>query len=141
MAALNIASLLRSRPLDSKLSDDDHQAIKNRAQSEGFSWRAPAESCFDWAIRDRDPVGQMLAVRMLFSALVDADFIATERHFKGLTTSGQRRETVALNAPAAHASLLSHIAQLAENSTSAIDGGAIIDHMPPRERRRVAVQK
>ena len=24
---------------------------------------------------------------------------------------------------------------------SPIDGGAIIDHMPPRERRRVAVQK
>src|ERR1017187_8818201 len=86
LAALNIASLLKSHPLDCKLSDDDHEAIKNRAQSEGFSWKAPAKSCFDWAIRDLDPVGQMLAVRMLFSALVDADFIATERHFQARLT-------------------------------------------------------
>jgi CRISPR-associated helicase Cas3/CRISPR-associated endonuclease Cas3-HD len=125
LAALNIASLLKSHPLDCKLSDDDHEAIKNRAQSEGFSWKAPAKSCFDWAIRDLDPVGQMLAVRMLFSALVDADFIATERHFMGLTTSGQRRDTVALDAPAAHASLLSHIAQLAEKSTSAREANEV----------------
>ena len=124
-ALLRIDSILKPHPLDRKLSDDDHQAIKNRAQSEGFSWNAPAGSCFDWEMRRPDPVGQMLAVRMLFSALVDADFIATERHFQGLDTSGQRRDTVALDAPAAHASLLSHIAQLAEKSTSAREANEV----------------
>ena len=119
LAALNIANLLRSHPLGCRLSDDDHQAIKNRARSEGFSWEAPAESCFDWAIRGQDPVGQMLAVRMLFSALVDADFIATERHFEGLSTSNRRRNPVAMDATAAHASLRAHIAQLSATSTSA----------------------
>jgi CRISPR-associated endonuclease Cas3-HD len=125
MAALHIASLLRRHPLGCKLSDDDHQAIQNRAQSEGFSWQAPAQSCFDWGMREMDPVGQMLAVRMLFSALVDADFIATERHFQGLGTSDQRRAALALDAPAAHASLLSHIAQLAEKSTSAREANEV----------------
>jgi CRISPR-associated helicase Cas3/CRISPR-associated endonuclease Cas3-HD len=119
LGALNIADLLRSHPLGCRLSDDDHQAITDRARTDGFSWVAPAESCFDWAIRLLDPVGQMLAVRMLFSALVDADYIATERHFGGLATSGQRRDAVALNAAAAHASLLSHIAGVVEQSTSA----------------------
>ena len=121
IAGLHIAGLLKSHPLGCKLSDDDHNAIKGRAQSDGFSWKAPSESCFDWGTRERDPVGQMLAVRMLFSALVDADFIATERHFKGLSLSGQRREAVDLDAPAAHASLLAHITQLAETSTSACE--------------------
>jgi len=121
LAALNISSLLKSHPLGCRLSDDDHQAIRDRAVSEGFSWGAPIASCFDWeaAKKQLDPVGQMLAVRMIFSALVDADFIATERHFQGLSASGQRRLAVALNAPDAHASLISHIAQLAESSTSA----------------------
>ena len=42
LAGLNITNLLRSHPLGCKLSDDDHQAIKNRAQAEGISWKAPA---------------------------------------------------------------------------------------------------
>ena len=96
LAGLNIANLLKSHPLACSLSDDDHAAIKRRAQAEGFCWNAPPASCFDWAMRGPDPVGQMLAVRMLFSALVDADFIATERHFQGLATSGQRRDTFGL---------------------------------------------
>lgn len=121
---LNISGLLKYHPLGKKLSDDDHQAIKSRAQAEGFSWKAPAASCFDWGLRDADPVGQMLAVRMLFSALVDADFIATERHFEG-ASSRERRETVALDALAAHASLLSYISQLAERSTSATEANAV----------------
>ena len=43
-------------------------------------------------------MGQMLAVRILFSALVDADFIATERHFEGLAGSGQKRDADLLDA-------------------------------------------
>jgi CRISPR-associated endonuclease/helicase Cas3 len=125
LAGLNISNLLEDHPLGCQLSDDDHGAIKSRAQAEGFSWPKPAASCFDWGVRDVDPVGQMLAVRMLFSALVDADFIATERHFDGVPASSQRRDAVTLDAGAAHGSLVSYISQLAERSTSSMESNAV----------------
>jgi CRISPR-associated endonuclease/helicase Cas3 len=125
IAALNIGDLLNSHPLGCTLSDDDHQAIKLRAKAEGFAWSAPSASCFDFSMRDRDPVGQMLAVRMLFSALVDADFIATERHFKGLTPSAKRRDAVGLDADAAHASLHAYIDRLAVNSKASAGANAV----------------
>jgi CRISPR-associated helicase Cas3/CRISPR-associated endonuclease Cas3-HD len=125
IADLNVQDLLKSHPLGCVLSDDDHEAIKSRAQADGFTWSAPSASCFEWAVRDSDPVGQMLAVRMLFSALVDADFIATERHFEGLSVSGQRRSAMTLDAGAAHASLHSYIRKLTGNSKAAAEANAV----------------
>jgi len=125
IADLNIADLLKSHPLGCTLSDDDHGAITLRAQAEGFGWSVPSASCFDWAVRDADPVGQMLAVRMLFSALVDADFIATERHFEGLAASGQKRDAMSLDADAAHASLHAYINELAGKSKAANEANAV----------------
>ena len=125
LAGLNISNLRTSHPLGCTLSDDDHDEIKQRAHAEGFGWNAPSASCFDWEMRDLDPVGQMLAVRMLFSSLVDADFIATERHFEGPSVSAQKREAVSLDADAAHASLYAYIGELTGSSRASEGANAV----------------
>jgi CRISPR-associated endonuclease Cas3-HD len=125
IAGLNIEDLLKAHPLGCRLSDDDHDAIKRRGQAEGFGWRVPSASCLDWEMRGHDPVGQMLAVRMLFSCLVDADFIATERHFEGPAASGQKRGSVSLDADAARISLHAYVNELAGSSTAAEGPNAV----------------
>jgi CRISPR-associated endonuclease/helicase Cas3 len=125
LAELRVANLLQSHPLGCTLSDDDHEAVTRRARADGFDWPALSASCFDWSTRDADPVGQMLAVRMVFSALVDADFIATERHFQGQAASGQRRDSTGLEVGLARDSLHAFIEALAISSKASVQSNAV----------------
>ncbi len=62
------------------LSDPDLTRLQSRAAADGLEFHKPAAlPVISWA----QSVAAMLDVRMLFSCLVDADFLDTEAHFEG----------------------------------------------------------
>ena len=76
-----------------RLSDADRSRLLKRAEADGLRFAAcdtPSVplSKAAWAAA----IGRMLDVRMLFSCLVDADFLDTDAHFKGTPQGKQRRE-------------------------------------------------
>jgi len=74
--------LKEAHPLNLVLSDESEVRLQTRLEEDGLSVVSPDA----WAIDPKNPISNiahMLNVRMLFSALVDADFVDTESHFKG----------------------------------------------------------
>uniref|UniRef100_E6PG15 Metal dependent phosphohydrolase n=1 Tax=mine drainage metagenome TaxID=410659 RepID=E6PG15_9ZZZZ len=63
-----------------ELSESDLDLLESRASADGLSLPVPPEPCKDYW---KYEVAAMLDVRMLFSCLVDADFLDTEAHFHG----------------------------------------------------------
>jgi CRISPR-associated endonuclease/helicase Cas3 len=81
--ALLSAGLRRSSP--------DQGTLLERFQGDGLSLAGLEVSVYDTSrhlIKGLESAAGMLDVRMLFSALVDADFEETEAHFKGAVSTG-----------------------------------------------------
>jgi CRISPR-associated endonuclease/helicase Cas3 len=96
-AALESLNPMRSRPPEApKLSETDVNVLLARLAGDGL--KLP-ERMVD-PVETPGPVGRMLDVRMLFSALVDADFLATEAHFdvekSALRATGESADPAAL---------------------------------------------
>lgn len=72
-------------PLGLQHSSTDRDAVFQRFTDDGLRLPAFRESIADWS----KPLSAMSAVRMLFSALVDSDFLETEAHFVR-DSAGQR---------------------------------------------------
>lgn len=74
----------------SKFTETNTKLVKERFQADGFSLPPVANG---FTPSHEFHAADMLNVRMLFSALVDADFIETEAHFDGDCTTPRRYRT------------------------------------------------
>lgn len=101
LAKLKPESLVINHPQNLSLSEKDIALLENRLNEDGLSFIKPQTRLFTGFIGESQArVDNMLDVRRLFSALVDADFIDTEAHFNG-NEQGKipREQGLKLNAP------------------------------------------
>lgn len=106
--------LAAALPPGRTLSDPDLNRLRSRATDDGLTFGKPnslavAPKSFEHA------VATMLDERLLFSCLVDADFLDTEAHFEGDVQGKRPRPAgLKLDAVAALAALDAHMAGLRE---------------------------
>jgi len=84
LAKLKPESLAQNHPQNLTLSESDINLLENRLKQDGLVFTKPQTRLFtSFLVESQARVDNMLDVRRLFSALVDADFIDTEAHFNG----------------------------------------------------------
>ena len=110
---MNLQSLTQNHPFGLALSDADHLRLKQRAEADGLLFQTPAQTALPLKNGMAQAVANMLDVRLLFSCLVDADFLDTEAHFEGdVQGKRPRPDGPKLDANAALAALDAHMTKL-----------------------------
>ena len=76
-------NLIARHPFNLQLSDPDVEALMRRAQADGLQFDTPPATALTLQHSFAQAVAAMLDIRLLFSCLVDADFLDTQAHFEG----------------------------------------------------------
>lgn len=115
----SLGVLGENRPLPGLVpTEPEPHVLLQRLAGDGFQLTAPSPPLLSVPVGPR--VAAMLDVRMLFSTLVDADFLETEAHFRGDGLARHYREPgAALRPEAALARLLDHLQTLARERPAA----------------------
>lgn len=121
LAALNPMKLKDQHPLNLKLSETDINTLLCRFTKDGIDLSKIPQFKSLYEGLQASPASAMLDVRMLYSALVDADFIETAAHFHA-GANGKKfyhYKGFSLDAEKLLSVLLSHIEKLSSQSTVA----------------------
>jgi CRISPR-associated endonuclease/helicase Cas3 len=110
---MNPQGLAQNHPFRLDLSDSDCTRLKQRAEVDGLLIQTPSQTTLVHKNGMEHAVSAMLDVRLLFSCLVDADFLDTESHFEGDTQGKRPRpEGPKLDTSWALAALEAHMVEL-----------------------------
>lgn len=125
LGGLDPRRLAEGHPLGIRLSEPDSNLLRARMRADVGDPAAPASLLYGLAMQET--AAAMLDVRLLFSALVDADFIETEAHFQGdaMGRKVYRPTGPPLNAPVALGHLDTYLSGLVGKAASSSEVAAL----------------
>ncbi|MEW5786961.1 MAG: CRISPR-associated helicase Cas3' [Pseudomonadota bacterium] len=115
---MQLERLAINHPQRLQLSDPDADVLLRRAVADGLEFHPPIATALKNGVTQA--TAAMLDVRLLFSCLVDADFLDTEAHFNGdIKGKHHRLAGPTLNAGAALAALNRYMTERVRAATNA----------------------